>query len=75
MTPDLRLGVELSLASTAYDIEGLRLVVREAVEAGFHRQLAETLLDRLAERIEIVRESLGHGSEARVACTAPIEVC
>jgi hypothetical protein len=75
MTPDLRLGVELSLAATAYDIEGLRLVIREAVEAGFHAELAETLIDRLAQRIEIVRQSLGPASEARVACTAPIEVC
>jgi hypothetical protein len=75
MTPDLRLGVELSLAATAYDIEGLRMVIREAIEGGFHLELAETLLDRVAERVELVRGSLGPASEARIACTAPIEVC
>ena len=75
MTPDLRLGVELSLAATANDIEGLRMVIRQAVDAGFQRELAETLLDRVAERIGIVRESLGPASEARVALPGPIEVC
>jgi len=75
MTPDLRLGLELSLAATANDMDALRLVVREFIEAGFQRELAEALLVRAAGRIEIVRESLGPSSEARVALPGPIEVC
>jgi hypothetical protein len=75
MTPDLRLGLELSLAATANDVEGLRLVIRNSIEPGFHLELAEALVERIAGRVALVREILEPASEARVAYAGPIEVC
>lgn len=75
MRPELALGVELTLDTTAREIEALRMVIRAGIQDPFHRRLAESLVESAARRLTMVREALPEAPKGPRAAGARLEVC